>query len=322
MPPMIIASPHGVGGTDGIRTTALFRWHTEVDCAPANKNGTLVSMKIAFLGTGRMGSELARHLLKSHEVTVWNRTAERAQPLVEEGASLADIPEEAVTNAEVIITSLFGPDGIRERIIEPALIPADVTWIDTTTVSPEAAREFAAAVDSYVHAPVVGSLGPARNGELGVYVGTPDDDRRELAMDIVEPWAGENKLIGVESAATAALGKLLANLALAVTAEGLLEALQLGESEGLDSEVILEMLDITGLAFMKNMKGPFITGERNTTPGDFTVDALCKDAKLIEATSSKPLPAVHAAIERFEEQQSMGHGDQDFSSIFVFRNKG
>lgn len=96
MPPMIIASPHGVGGTDGIRTTALFRWHTEVDCAPANKNGTLVSMKIAFLGTGRMGSELARHLLKSHEVTVWNRTAERAQPLVEEGASLADTPEEAV----------------------------------------------------------------------------------------------------------------------------------------------------------------------------------------------------------------------------------
>lgn len=272
-------------------------------------------MKIAFLGTGRMGSELARHLIP-------NRTAERAQPLVREGAALAAAPEDAVKDAEVIITSLFGPDDIRERVIDTNLIPEGVTWIDTTTVSPEAAREFAAAVESYVHAPVVGSLGPARNGELGVYVGTPDDARREQAMDLVEPWAGENKLIGVESAATAAIGKLLANLALAVTAEGLLEALQLGESEGLDSEVVLEMLDITGLAFMKSMKGPFVTGERNTTPGDFTVDALCKDAKLMEATSSKPLPAVHAAIERFEEQQSMGHGDQDFSSIFVFRNKG
>nr|WP_249027927.1 hypothetical protein [Corynebacterium camporealensis] len=66
---------------------------------------------------------------------------------------------------------------------------------------------------------------------------------------------------------------------------------------------------------MKNMKGPFVTGERNTDPGDFTVDALCKDSKLMERTSTKPLPAVAAAIERFEEQQEMGHGDQDFSSI-------
>ncbi|MDN8642827.1 NAD(P)-dependent oxidoreductase, partial [Corynebacterium kefirresidentii] len=67
---------------------------------------------------------------------------------------------------------------------------------------------------------------------------------------------------------------------------------------------------------------PFITGERNTDPGDFTVDALAKDAKLMEMTSTKPLPALTAAIGRFEEMQAMGHGNQDFSSIFVFRNKG
>ena len=66
-------------------------------------------MKIAFLGTGRMGSELARHVMKSHDVTVWNRTAKRAQPLVDEGATLAESPADAVKDAEVIITSLFGP---------------------------------------------------------------------------------------------------------------------------------------------------------------------------------------------------------------------
>ena len=86
--------------------------------------------------------------------------------------------------------------------------------------------------------------------------------------------------------------------------------------------VVLQMLDITGLSFIANMKAPFITGERNTDPGDFTVDALAKDAKLMEMTSTKPLPALTAAIGRFEEMQAMGHGDQDFSSIFVFRNKG
>lgn len=276
-------------------------------------------MKIAFLGTGRMGSELARHVMKSHDVTVWNRTAERAQPLVDEGATLADSPAAAVEGAEVIITSLFGPDDIREVVIGQDLIPAGITWIDTTTVSPEAAREFADAVESYVHAPVVGSLIPARNGELGVYVGTPDDARREVALEIARPWAGENKLIGVDSAAKAATGKLLANLALSVTAQGVLEALNLGESEGLAQEEVLKMLDITGLAFMKNMKAPFILGERDTAPGDFTVDALCKDSKLMVDTADQELPAVQAAIKNFERQQELGHGDEDFSSIFVYR---
>jgi len=276
-------------------------------------------MKIAFLGTGRMGSELALHVMKSHEVTVWNRTPERAQPLVDEGAQLADSPAAAVDGAEVIITSLFGPDDIREVVISQNLIPQGVTWIDTTTVSPEAAREFADAVDSYVHAPVVGSLIPARNGELGVYVGTPDDARREVALEIARPWAGENKLIGVDSAAKAATGKLLANLALSVTAQGVLEALSLGEAEGLGEEETLKMLDITGLAFMKNMKAPFILGERETAPGDFTVDALCKDSKLMVDTAKQELPAVQAAIKNFERQQELGHGDEDFSSIFVYR---
>ena len=105
-------------------------------------------MKIAFLGTGRMGTELARHLLDHHELTVWNRTAERAQPLVDAGATRADSPTAAVEGAEVVITSLFGPDDIREVVIDTNLIPAGVTWIDTTTVSPDAAREFAALLHS------------------------------------------------------------------------------------------------------------------------------------------------------------------------------
>lgn len=278
-------------------------------------------MKIAFLGTGRMGTELARHLLPNHSLTVWNRTPQRAQPLIDAGAHLACSPAKAIKGAEAIITSLFGPDDVREVVINPHLIPGGVTWIDTTTVSPTAAREFAAAVDSYVHAPVVGSLGPARAGELGVYVGTPDEARRAQACGIVEPWAGKDKLLAVESAAAAATGKLLANLALAVTAEGLLEALNLGEAEGFSAEEVLDMLDITGLNFMATMKGPFIRGERDTTPGDFTVNALCKDSKLMVETAGQTLPAVEAAINRFEREQASGRGDTDFSSIFVHRSE-
>ena len=156
-------------------------------------------MRIAFLGTGRMGTELALHLLPDHELTVWNRTASRTQRLAEAGAAVAGTAAEAVAGAELVVTSLFGPDAVRETVIVPSLIPGGVTWVDTTTVSPADAEGFADAVPSYVGAPVVGTLGPARNGSLGVYVGSPDDGRREQVLELVAPWADPERLRGVGS---------------------------------------------------------------------------------------------------------------------------
>ena len=275
-------------------------------------------MRIAFLGTGRMGTELARHLLAGHEVTVWNRSPERAQPLVESGATLAASPQEAVCGAGVVITSLFGPDAVREQVTMPGLIPAGVPWIDTTTVSPADAEEFAGAVATYIAVPVVGSLGPARAGMLGVYVGTADEGLRTMATELVAPWADPDRLRGVDSPQKAAVGKLLANLALAVSAEGLREALALGEATGTSSEEVLDMLGSTGLAFIAGMKGPFVRGERSTEGGDFTVDAIAKDARLMLNTAGE-LPAVEAALTSLEEQQQEGRGEHDFSAILVHR---
>lgn len=123
----------------------------------------------------------------------------------------------------------------------------------------------------------------------------------------------------MDSAAKAASGKLLANLALAVSAQGLLEALYLGEAEGLDAPEILPMLDYTGLAFIKNMKAPFILGERETTPGDFTVDAIAKNAQLMIDTASAELGAARAALGSLQGEQDTGRGDHDFSSMIVHR---
>ncbi|WP_262425636.1 NAD(P)-binding domain-containing protein [Brachybacterium sp. Z12] len=93
-------------------------------------------MRIAFLGTGRMGTELALHLIADHELTVWNRTAERTAQLAEAGAAVAETAAAAIEGAELVITSLFGPDAVRETVTGPALIPAGIPWVDTTTVSP------------------------------------------------------------------------------------------------------------------------------------------------------------------------------------------
>ncbi|MFC0675333.1 NAD(P)-dependent oxidoreductase [Brachybacterium hainanense] len=273
-------------------------------------------MRIAFLGTGRMGTELALHLLPDHELTVWNRTPSKTERLVEAGAVRAASPVEAVAGAELVISSLFGPDAVRETVVEAALIPAGVPWLDTTTVSPADAEEFAAAVPTYVGVPVVGSLGPARAGMLGVYVGTADAALREQALALVAPWADPERLHGVASAPQAAVGKLLANLALAVSAQGLREALALGEATGTAPEDVLAMLQGTGLAFIAGMKGPFVRGERSTEGGDFSVNAIAKDARLMLATAGD-LPAVAAALASLEEQQTAGRGEHDFSAMLV-----
>ncbi|MGP5055921.1 NAD(P)-dependent oxidoreductase [Brachybacterium paraconglomeratum] len=285
-------------------------------------------MRIAFLGTGRMGTELALHLLPDHELTVWNRTASRTQRLAEAGAAVAGTAVEAVAGAELVVTSLFGPDAVRETVIVPSLIPDGVTWVDTTTVSPADADKFAAAVPTYVGAPVVGTLGPARQGTLGVYVGTPDDARREQVLELVAPWADPERLRGVGSGREAAVGKLLANLALAVSAQGLREALALGEATGTSAEATLDMLGSTGLAFIAGMKGPFVRKERSTEGGDFTADAIAKDARLMIDTvdgaasdgiarPGSDLPALRGALASLDAEIAAGHGEDDFSTILL-----
>lgn len=286
-------------------------------------------MKIAFLGTGRMGTELALHLVTRHDVVVWNRTAEKAQRVVDAGATLARTAAEAVDGADVVVTALFGPDAVREIVVAPALIPSGVPWMDTTTVSPADAEEFAAAVPTYIAVPVVGTLGPARNGALGVYVGTPDDELRDRAMTLAEPWADPSRLIGVDSAAKAATGKLLANLALAISAQGLREALTLGAATETPAEDVLRMLKSTGLEFIVNMKTPFVLGERDTEGGDFTVNAIAKDARLMldtvgaapaqamELAPADDLPGIRAALASLEDHQGKGRGEHDFSAIIV-----
>ncbi len=292
-----------------------------------------------------MGTELARHLLTDHTLTVWNRTTSRTRTLAELGATVADSPEAAIDGAEIIVSCLFGPDTIREVIIGPHLIPDGVPWLDATTVSPDDAASFAESVPTYVATPVVGTLGPARNGTLGVYVGNPDPTLRDVAESIVKPWADPQRLRHVNSAPKAALGKLMANLALAISAQGFKEALLFADAAGLTQEEALSMLDFTGLGFIKNMKAPFVTGERTTDPGDFTADAIAKDVRFMLAIAENAgatdgednagktdtahccenphleLPALRAALNSFEEQRGAGRGNQDFSNILVHRKE-
>ncbi|MEW1957750.1 NAD(P)-dependent oxidoreductase [Kineococcus sp. NPDC059986] len=279
--------------------------------APAEHPST-----IAFLGLGRMGRVLAGHLLDTgHHVRVWNRTPGRDGDLVAAGATAASSPAQALDGADVLVTALFGPPAVREVVLDGLSPAAGTLWIDITTVAPADAAEHARwAADcgvDHVHAPVVGSLGPAANRSLGVLAGGP---RAERAVPFVSLWADPDRLQVLPEASAAATGKLVANLALAVSFQGLVEAVRLGASGGLDVEQVLTTLQGTGLGPIAAMKGQNLrTGEFGDT--QFSADLLLKDTGLMTSTTRFPLPALTVAAQGLLAAQQAGHGDDDFSVV-------
>ncbi|MFH9347576.1 NAD(P)-dependent oxidoreductase [Kitasatospora sp. NPDC017646] len=138
--------------------------------------------KIAFLGLGRMGQPMARRLAAAgYPLTVWNRSPGRADGLTE-----AASPAEAVAGAGIVVTMLSDPRAAAEVAgqFTPGLAPGTL-WIDMSSIGPRAVAELRAQLPdgvSMVDAPVVGSVGPAAGGELGVFAGGEDAD-----LDRAEP---------------------------------------------------------------------------------------------------------------------------------------
>ena len=135
---------------------------------------------IAFLGLGVMGAPMALRLLRAgHRITVFNRTAAKAAPLVEAGARAAGTPQEAAQGAEIVISMvtdgpdveavLLGPSGAAESAT------AGTTFVDMSTIAPEAARRIGAALAergmAFLDAPVTGGDVGAREGTLSILVG-------------------------------------------------------------------------------------------------------------------------------------------------------
>jgi len=283
-------------------------------------------MRIAFLGLGRMGRELVRHLLAgdTFEVTVWNRTAAVAEPLRAEGAAVAASPAEAVAGAEVVVTCLFGPEAVRQVVIESgagAGLAAGSLWIDISTVGPAAAGRFAVWAQAhairYVHAPVLGSLGPARAGDLGVLIGGTDPVARAAARRIVAVWADPARIIEYDSAGAAATGKLVVNYGLAVGVQALAEALRLGQAGGLSQADTIALLKLpkTPLSVIAGMKADLIAGSAYADT-QFSTNLLAKDVDLmLTVAAGQALPALTAAFASLEHARRAGHGEDDFAAM-------
>lgn len=277
-------------------------------------------MALAFLGLGHMGSILAGHLVADGEaVIVWNRSPERADDLAAQGASVAATAAEAVANADVVISALFGPDAVRDVVLRGALpFEPHALWIDITTVAPHDTEEFAEwARDNdvrYVAAPVIGSLVPAANRALGTALGGPPDALAE-AEPIVGRWTATGRLATYDSPAKAALAKLIANLGIAVASQGIVEALRLGHGGGMTTQETLGALAGTALEKQASLKADLLSSQ-DFSATQFSTDLLAKDIRLMIATAAKALPAATIMLDALENAQARGRGGDDFGVIF------
>ncbi|MGD9295018.1 MAG: NAD(P)-dependent oxidoreductase [Roseobacter sp.] len=279
---------------------------------------------ITLIGTGLMGVPMSRNLLKAgHELTVWNRTIARAEPLAEDGALVAESAVDAVRGAEFIITMLS--DGyasgalIDDPDIQAALSPGAI-WIDMSSAKPEHARAQAATLAAlgfaHLDAPVSGGTKGAEAGTLAIMVGG-EDAVFEAARPVFEAMGNP---VHVGPSGAGQLSKLANQTIVAVTIAAVAEAMLLVERGGADPAAVRAAL-----------KGGFADstilqqhGARMTS-GDFEPGGLTKfqikdlDNTLDEAASlGLTLPETQNVRDRFQYfSEHMNGAEKDHSGLYL-----
>ncbi len=279
--------------------------------------------KIAYLGMGIMGRGMAANLLKAgYPVTVWNRTAERCAPLVEQGATQASTPAEAVAGADLIMYCLSDDAAVDDLLfgsgdLVSAVKPGQVA-VDMTTVHPDTSRKSAAAYAEkdvrFLDAPVFGSKNEAAGGGLWIVVGG-DKALYDEVKPVLEVLSETTHYMG--GAAKGTSMKLVGNLVVAAQLEALGEALVLATKAGLDPEDVLGVLHVT------DFKSPIFDGVGNMLihrdfETHFALKLMLKDANLISRFAQDlnvPTPAAAATREVIKAAINKGWGEENASAF-------
>lgn len=276
-------------------------------------------MKVAFLGLGRMGVLMARHVLDAgHELVVWNRTPGRAGDLVAAGASEAASPAEAAEGADAVVLMLFGPDSVREVL--PQVLRPGLLVVDCTTVGPQAAREFGGLAEQagarYADAPVAGSTGPAAEGTLGVLAGCAEPDWPDVEP-LLHLWGDPAKVRRIGPVGSGSALKLCVNHGIGVLAAGLGETLRLGRDLGLDRTVLLDVLSPTAYGWTLRHKRSMVEAD-DYTATQFSLDLLAKDLALaLDAGGhdGADLAVTRAALQQARAALDAGHAGEDYAAV-------
>jgi 3-hydroxyisobutyrate dehydrogenase len=280
-------------------------------------------MKVGVVGLGTMGAPMARHLIAAgHDVTVWNRTRHREEPLAELGASRAESAAAAAEGADAVLTCVsddpdleavvFGSDGVA------ATLSAGSVLVDCSTASPSLARDLAErlAVDGrlFVDAPVSGGSEGAQKGTLTVFLGG-SPEAVALAMPVVQAFGARITHLGPAGFGQAA--KAVNQVVLAGVYAGVAEGVVLAERFGLPPDALLEALG-AGAAdswVLRNRAANMVNG---SYPLGFRTSLHLKDVRIAlreAATMDLQLDVAQLVAGVEDQLVDAGFGDEDVSNL-------
>ncbi|MBI4922696.1 MAG: NAD(P)-dependent oxidoreductase [Devosia nanyangense] len=282
--------------------------------------------KVAFIGLGIMGSPMARHLkAHGHEVTVYNRTAARAEQWVAaNGGSLAPTPREAAAGQDFVFACVGNDDDLREVTLgdDGAFggMSNGAVFVDHTTASASIARELeeaAAAFDfAFLDAPVSGGQAGAETGKLTVMAGG-DPAAFERAAPVIASYARSAKLLG--PAGSGQLAKMMNQICIAGVVQGLAEAIHFGKAAGLDVEAVIGVIS-KGAAQSWQMENRHKTMLEGKYDHGFAVDWMRKDLDITLSEARRngaQLPLTALVDQFYAGVQAMGGNRWDTSSLLA-----
>jgi 3-hydroxyisobutyrate dehydrogenase-like beta-hydroxyacid dehydrogenase len=280
--------------------------------------------KVAFLGLGVMGLPMAGHLaLAGHDVTVYNRSAAKAQAWTGEfKGRAAPTPREAAAGCDIVFCCVGNDDDLRSVVLgdDGALagMKPGAVFVDHTTASANVARELSAAASAkglqFVDAPVSGGQAGAQNGLLTVMCGG-DAAAFEAARPVAMAFSRAFTLLGPSGAGQ--LAKMVNQICIAGLVQGLSEAIAFGQRAGLDMQQVLEVIG-KGAAQSWQMDNRGKTMIEGKFDFGFAVDWMRKDLGLVldEAKRNGARLPVTALVDQFyADVQNMGGNRWDTSSL-------
>lgn len=302
-------------------TDKAARENVEVTDDAKDSTPDLSGTRVAVIGTGTMGTAMARRLLLAGAtVDVWNRSPEPAKELGELGARVHDEPHQAVAGALVVLTLLPTGDVVRDVMIESGVIDAmapGAVWAQMGTIGTDATATLVTAVTArrpdvhFVDAPVSGSRAPAEAGQLVVLASGP-----EVARDVVGPIfsvLGRRTLwLGPAGAGTRM--KLVLNTWLAFEVEAAAEAAALASHLGIAGGVLSDALSGSPLV------SPFAAAklakiQADDDRPDFSLGWALKDLELAETAAGPDcVPVAGAIARRWRDLADRGFADLDVSA--------
>jgi len=277
-----------------------------------------------FLGLGIMGAPMAANLIRAgHEVTVWNRTAVKCDPLVLMGAKQASTPRELVAGADITFAMLSDPAAVEAVILDPEGVLegigtgkgyVDMSTVDATT-SQWVSEVVTEAGGRFLEAPVSGTKKPAEDGTL-IILAAGDEELYGEAAPLLDVMGKKRLFLG--EVGNGARMKLIVNMIMGGMMTSFCEGLALVAKGGLDSSDILDVLAAGALANpMFAGKGPLMARDEFTPA--FPLKHMQKDLRLaadLGDTLGQFMPSANVANEAFIRAVDAGLADEDFCAVY------